>query len=65
MRRSKDADAPFDKSVKDKIRKTYNNRCAICLQDLPRKGRHCAHLFDSSRIGAKQVSAVEITRRRY
>ena len=62
MRKSKSADAPFKKSTKDEIRQNYNNRCAICFL---RQGCHCAHLFDASRKGAKQVSAVEITRRRY
>lgn len=56
MPRSNDARADFSKATKDKIREKYNDRCAICLQKLPHRGRQCAHLFDASRTGAEQVS---------
>jgi hypothetical protein len=56
MPRPKDARADFSKTTKDKIRAKCNNRCAICLQKPPNQGRQCAHLFDASRTGAKQVS---------
>jgi len=56
MPKPRDARADFSKSTKDKIREKYNDRCAICLQKLPHGGRQCAHLFDASQTGAKQVS---------
>src|ERR1700685_1952352 len=56
MPKPRDARADFSKSTKDKIREKYNDRCAICLQKLPHGGRQCAHLFDASPTGAKQVS---------
>jgi hypothetical protein len=54
--------APCSPSVRIKIRQTYGNRCAICLNQLPEVGIQSAHLIDSAAVGGVQVCIVEISR---
>jgi hypothetical protein len=54
--------APFTLSVRNQIRQTYGNRCAICLALLPEVGIQSAYLIDSTASGGAQVCIVEISR---
>ncbi|KAF8175441.1 hypothetical protein K438DRAFT_1771065 [Mycena galopus ATCC 62051] len=48
----------FSPTVKEIIRRTYNWTCTICLNPLPAEGSHCAHVFDASKAGEKQVGDI-------
>ncbi|KAF8146292.1 hypothetical protein K438DRAFT_2028354 [Mycena galopus ATCC 62051] len=48
----------FSPTVKEIIRRTYHWTCTICLNPLPAEGSHCAHVFDASKAGEKQVGDI-------
>ena len=48
-----DSQATFSKSVKAKIRETYDYRCVICLNFV--QTSQCAHIIDAATAGKQQV----------
>jgi hypothetical protein len=53
-----DSQASFSQSVKNRIRKTYQYRCVICLASIDTT--QCAHLLDAATQGQLQVRSEAI-----